>query len=383
MHERSVLGTADVSDNELARMVADLLREDPADVDLLDSRAEHVAYDFPTITTAGRYWVSGSAHTPSGAAPYRLFVKHIQCWSRSPLFEQVPPEIREMAAAGVPWRTEHLAYRSDLGDRLPEGLSMPRAVGVYDLDELSASVWMEEVTNPGVPWDLARFERAAYLLGRMAASPEVAVRGNVGETDFVVHTYLEGRLNSQVLPMLRDEGIWHHPLVAGAFDPELRDRLRAAADLAAAYVDELAAFPLVNVHGDASPNNLLPGATPDSFVLIDYGFWVRQPVGFDISQLVVGDIQIGRRTAADLPDLDAACVASYTRGLHDEGLDIPEDVARRAHALQLLIFTGLSTLPFEHLGAEPSPELHALAATRAAIARHSLDLVEATGTWLR
>ncbi len=65
-------------------------------------------------------------------------------------------------------------------------------------------------------------------------------------------------------------------------------------------------------------------------------------------------------------------------GLRDEECWIPDDVVRRAHALQLLIFTGLSALPFDLLDAEPTPELHRVAEHRAAIARFSLDLVERT-----
>ena len=43
-----------------------------------------------------------------------------------------------------------------------------------------------------------------------------------------------------------------------------------------------------------------------------------------------------------------------------------------------MLFTGLSTLPFEHLEAQPTAELHRVAAERAAIARFSLDLLDAT-----
>lgn len=43
-----------------------------------------------------------------------------------------------------------------------------------------------------------------------------------------------------------------------------------------------------------------------------------------------------------------------------------------------MLFTGLSTLPFEHLGTDPTPALHEAAADRAAIARFSLDLLDAT-----
>ena len=57
----------------------------------------------------------------------------------------------------------------------------------------------------------------------------------------------------QVLPALRDDGVWQHPLVAGAFDDELRGRLLEAADRAPAYVEELDARPTT-----ASPRGRLP-----------------------------------------------------------------------------------------------------------------------------
>ena len=114
-------------------------------------------------------------------------------------------------------------------------------------------------------------------------------------------------------------------------------------------------------------------------MLIDYGFWGPNPIGFDLGQLLVGDVQVGKRPAADLPVLEDLCLGAYVAGLREEGCDVPLEVVRRAHALHLMIFTGLSTLPFEHLGTPPSPELARLARERAAIARFSLDLVDTTG----
>lgn len=378
MPDLSLLGPADVSDAELTRMVADLLGHDPADVQPGEPVVEHVDYALPAITTAGRYWVSGTAQTPGGSTPYRMFVKHVQSWVRSEFFAEVPAELAELAAAGVPWRTEPLAYRSDLGDRLLAGLTMPRALGVFDLDELSAAVWLEAAAHPPVPWDRGRYERAAHLLGRLAASAEVAPLRDVGEFEWSVHVYVDGRVRAQVLPVLASD-VWQHPLVAGAFDDELRERILASAELVAAYADELAALPELNGHGDASPNNLLPGPDPDSFVLIDYGFWHALPLGYDLSQLVVGQIQLGERGCEDLAELDAACVSAYTAGLAAEGLVVDESVVRRAHALQLQLFSGISSVPFELLDQPVTPELERIAAARAAIARHSLDLLASTG----
>jgi hypothetical protein len=379
-HDRTALGAADVDDDELARMVAELFEVPVAEVRLLDSRAEEVDYDLPAITTAGRWWVRGRAEVGGRVTAYSFFVKHVQSWSRHPFFQQVPPEHREQAAASVPWRTEPLVYRSDLGDRFPEGLSMPRALGVVDLDASSASVWLEEVDAHRVDWEDARFRRAAYLLGRLAGSARVRERAEIGDLRDTVRTYLSGRLAMQVLPALRDPATWCHPLVAGAFDDALQERLLRAADEVAGHVAELEAMPHTASHGDASPNNLLTVQDDDGFVLIDYGFWGRKPVGFDLAQLVVGDVQIGRLPADRLAGIDRVCLPAYVAGLHDEGEDVATSVVRRAHALQLLVFTGLSSLPFEHLDGEPTPALHAMAAERARLVRFCLDLVDATKT---
>ena len=188
-------------------------------------------------------------------------MKVVQSWSRSPFFEYVPEEMKEFAEASVPWRTEPLAYRSDLGDRLPDGLAMPRAVGVFDLDEKSASVWLEKVAVVPRPWDDARYERAAYLLGRLSGSPRVAELGRVGRA--LVH---DGRL--RVRPARQP----------GGPDAPRRRRLAAPADRGErsatscatgcgrrrasvpAYVEEVLALPHLAAHGDACPNNLLTTA---------------------------------------------------------------------------------------------------------------------------
>jgi hypothetical protein len=380
MHERNVLGSADVTDEELAVIVADWLGASRCSVELLDSRAEVVPYDLDAITTAGRFWVRGTAKTTAGPVPFSFFVKHVQSWSRSPLFAQVPPEFQEMAEAGVPWQTERLIYGSDLAQRLPRGLTMPRAVALRDLDDKSGAVWLQEVQVVDRTWTTEQLAHAAYLLGRLAASPSVRELASIGERErsWPVRTYVEGRLLVQVLPMLRSEEIWHHPLVAAAFDQGLRDRILAAADRVMDYLAEVEQVPLGTAHGDACTNNLLVQPDSDELVLIDYGFWSTQPLGFDLSQLLLGDVQIGRRPASCLWPTENACLPAYVDGLRDEGCDVDAAIIRRAHALLMLLFSGLSALPIEHLAKPPTPELERIAVERAAAARFMLDLVDAT-----
>jgi len=227
-------------------------------------------------------------------------------------------------------------------------------------------------------WEDARYEQAAYLLGRLSGSPRVAELGDVGQHAFTMADYAEGRLFSQVIPILRDDGVWQHPLIAATFGEELRDRLRAAADEVPAYVEEVLALPHAAAHGDACPNNLLATAADDDFTLIDFGFWMPMPVGADLSQLLIGDVQIGKQRAGDLASRDDALVTAYVRGLRDEGCDIPEPAVRRAHALHMLMMSGLSTLPVELLDQPPSTALETQVADRAAIARFCLDRIEQT-----
>lgn len=374
MADLSLLGPAAVTDDHLARMVADLLGTD--DARLLEVAVEPVDYDLPALTTAARHWVSGRAETERGPEPFRMFVKHVQSWQRHPFFQHVPAEFRDLAAAGVPWRTEPEVYRSDLADRLPTGLTMPRTLDVIDLDHLSAAVWIEEIPDRPAAWDLARYARAAFLLGRLAASRAVAPLAGLRDVHWDLRVYTEGRLAVQVVPMLMGDDIWRHPLCA-AFDDDLRTRLRATAARASELAAEGDALPRLTSHGDACPNNLLAGPG-DDLVMIDFGFWGPAPVGFDLQTLLVGDVQIGRRSADTLADVDEAIIPAYVEGLRAEGCDIAEDVVRRAHALRSLLMTGLSTVPFDLFDGPPSVDLQRVADDRALIARYCLDRLDAT-----
>ena len=171
-----------------------------------------------------------------------------------------------------------------------------------------------------------------------------------------------------------------HPLIAGSFDGALRERLLTIAGEIDRYADELMALPRATSHGDACPGNLLVRPDDDQgFTLIDFGFFMEQPVAFDLGQLLVGDVQIGARGAEDLAERDELCLAAYQQGLAAEGYEIDDSVVRRAHALQLLLFTGVSAFPWDLVHGPITPEVHAIADARATITRHVLDLVEATG----
>lgn len=370
-----VLGADDVSDTELAAMVADLWGVDA--VELIDSTAEPVAYDVPSILTGARTWVRGHADAGHGPRGFTLFVKRVHSWRHSPAFADVPPEIGEWAAASVPWRAEPLVYASDLADRLPEGLAMPRGLRVEERPDETAVVWIEAVEADRLAWSPDDSVRAARLLGRLSASPAVAPLADIDPQPWHIESFVAGRLAYTVLPGLHDEATWAQPCVAEHFG-ELRSRLEATARHLDALAHEFAASRHLTAHGDACPNNLLRREGDPGFTLVDFGFWRPQPVGFDLSQLLVGDIQVGRQDADDLPERAAACVEAYAAGLADEGLDVALAEVRRSHAVSLVLFNGLPSLPLEMLGTPDEAALDHWSRQRAAIARYSLDVLAAT-----
>lgn len=376
MDARELLGAADVDERTLAAMVADHLGV--SDVELLTCDVEIADYDIESLTTAGRYHVRGAARHIGGTRPYAFFVKVVQSWARTPQFRNVPEHLRAVAAASLPWRNEPAVYRSDLALRLPAGLSMPRAHRVLDLDDESAAVWLDLVDADPTPWATPTFDRAAYLLGRLAAGAAVQPLARLGTTA-VVSGYVHGRLQHQVVPALRSGALWAHPAVAAAFGPALRASLLAAVDVLPQVVKELEGAPLGAAHGDACPRNLLvPRDRTCDFVVIDFAFWCEAPLGFDVSQLLLGEVQLGERPAAELPELEQVCLAAYVRGLRDEGCEVPTAAVRRCIALTMLLFFALSAAPIEVLFGAPTPGSAQVLRERAAAAAFVLDLVAET-----
>jgi hypothetical protein len=128
------------------------------------------------------------------------------------------------------------------------------------------------------------------------------------------------------------------------------------------------------------PHLLVPRGRPGEFVLIDVALWCRAPLGFDLSQLVLGEVQLGERPAAELAELDDLCLAAYVGGLAAEGCEVPLDVVRRTHALLMLLFAGLTAVPIEVLYGMPAPGGADVVHERAAALAHVLDLVDATAS---
>ena len=123
----------------------------------------------------------------------------------------------------------------------------------------------------------------------------------------------------QVAPALRSADLWQAPWIADAFDDELRERLLDALDQVPSFVDELEAAPQPSRTATPARTTCCAPPGPTTSPSSTTASGACSAVGFDLGQLLVGDVQIGRRPAATLPELEAACLPAYVEGLRAEG----------------------------------------------------------------
>lgn len=317
-------------------------------------RTDEIAYDLDTITTGARCWVSGRLERDGVSEDFRVVAKVVHSADRSRIWARIPPEGRPDTLEMLDWRVEPGVYASDLAAHLPPDLTMPRCYGVCPLDAGSAVVWLEAVADARAIWDDADLARAARALGRLAGSAAVAsVADRVGHPCGPVQArrYWEGRLTMQFARAYEDASLWEHPVLAAEVDRDTRARILGLLDAAPELVDQIERLPLLSGHGDACSNNLL--LTPASVVAIDWAFFSRVPLGFDLTQLVVSDVELGRVPASTLRQRQAVALPAYAAGLAAEGVDVDADELLRAHRVQAALAAGVPVVPLERLGEDP------------------------------
>ena len=333
-----------------------------------------VDYDPGSPATGALLRVAG---TTSDGESWRLFLKvlhHPRHWAR---IGQLPQAVRQQFLDQFPWRGELVAWEPGFADRLPAGLRLPRLYRLADLGDDRLAVWMEDVRTLDDAWDQARFARAARALGGLAArrSDPALLAASALPPGAGLRYYVKSRVELASVPILDQDEVWVHPLLAGAADPRLRDDLRTLGARVPELLERLDSLPQALPHGDASPQNLLvPAEDPDGFVAIDVSFQTPHAVGFDLGQLLVGLVHAGQLPAAILPEIHPALAPAFTEGLHAAGGRASLDQVAFGYVASLLVRAGFTSLPFERLGEPPTPELAAIFRERAALTRFIVDL---------
>ncbi|HZX07647.1 phosphotransferase [Kribbella sp.] len=329
------------------------------------ARVEPVDYPIGTPSTESLHRVFGTA----GDANWSCFVKKFQSVRHWPMLHLLPEEFRALFAHNLPWQLEIAVHRSDIARLLPEGMRLPTAYRIDVYEDDRATLWMENVVQERGPWPIDRFERAAYLLGRLSARRQphlvepLLPRDHVTTPGIGLRFYAEGRIKQTALPALADAQTWRHPLLSAAVcnlgDHALRDDLRRLGEQVPAVLDALDALPQCYQHGDASPQNLLvPHDSPDEFVVIDWGFDCPQAVGFDLGQLLVGLAHAGELSTEALPAVHKVILKAFLEGLAADGMHVDEEQVLYGYLGSLLIRAAFTALPLELFGkADASLEL--------------------------
>ena len=312
---------------------------------------EPIDYAFGSPATAGLYRLHGP-----GWSWFGKVLQHVRHW---PGLVFMPPDYGEQFAASFPWRSELELWEHPYRSRLPAGMRAPELHGLVDLGDDRVAVWMEDVTEAPLSYDLDRYARAARLLGRWNArctDPELMAT-NPYPVGFALRMYAEDAVPNRGLAPLADDDLWGHPWLAGHAD--LRATLQRLGGQIPAMLDRLDGYVQTIPHGDASPQNLLvPVDDPSTFVVIDVSFRTPHALGFDLGQLLVGLTHAGHVPAVLLPRIAEVIVPAYLEGLAAEGVTGQDDAVRDTFATATLLRSGFDSFLYDLLGSDDERDRH-------------------------
>ncbi|SDP24941.1 Phosphotransferase enzyme family protein [Klenkia soli] len=338
----------------LDQLTADLRRAlDRPGLTVTGARCTPVDHDASAPTTSGLHRVTAST---AADGDVHLVAKGLQA-ARHGLPPVIPSPARAHLDSVIPWRLEIDVLATPLAQRLPAGLAVPVVVAVHEHEDDRATLWMVDVDPVDAAWTTADTERAAHLLGRLAARRRHDPVPHFPGGDFLT-AYCANQLDSWAVPHILDDATWTHPVLAPQAD--LRPALTALAGDRAGLLVELTTLPWLPAHGDATPMNLLrPRSAPDTFVAIDWATATPGPVGWDVVPLVFGRAEAGLADAAGLgAELDVA-LAAHAAGLQADGVEVSPGDLRRSVLTAALLRYPLTSLPLAVVDGMPEEPAHA------------------------
>lgn len=371
-----VLGRDALPDDDLTALVRTITGDPEAAPG--EVYVEEVDYPIGTPSTASLHRVFGTG--------WSCFVKRLQSPRHWPYIAMVPEGFREAFVQNLPWQLEIAVHRSSMADLLPQGMRLPKAYRIDVYDDDRGTLWMENVIQEPGPWPIDRFERAAYLLGRLSARRRphlvepLLPRGDIATPGVGLRYYTGGRVLHNAVPAIANPATWKHPLLSAAVcnlgEHGLRDDLLELAERLPAVLDALDALPQCYQHGDASPQNLLvPEGSPEEFVVIDWGFDCPQAVGFDLGQLLVGLAHAGELAPEALPAVHKVILKAFQKGLAEEGWQVTEEEVLYGYLGSLCARATFTALPLEEITKTSGGPTLELFESRVQLTRTLVDLV--------
>jgi Phosphotransferase enzyme family len=349
-----------------------------------------IAYDWGSPATAGLWRADVRSHGQPESPACAFFVKLVRDVRLWPGLRFFPDEAsRSDFAAFYPWHFELDIHLAGIDSVMPAGMRTPVLYHAKRVDSDHIALWWEFITERPGPWQLVDYQRAAQLLGQLAARRRAgaAINDALPDISRTAHSggsalryYTRRRVEQGILPALRAGHVWSHPVMRAALDrvadPALPADLLSLGAQLPHILDMLDALPQTYAHGDASPQNLLlPANEPATVVVIDWGFGTLLPVGFDLGQLLVGLASAGQSDPSELPAIDAEIFAAYLDGMAAEDYKVEPSQVRAGYVGGLAARSAMCALPFEQLSdSDPDGALETLMATRLRLTRVLVDM---------
>lgn len=240
------------------------------------------------------------------------------------------------------WKRELLLARSDLLERLPNGLRAPTCHGVSEWPD-GYWLWLEEIHDRyGKPWPLERFGLAARHLGRLGGT--YLTQRPLPTYSWLTRGLLRQRMSGSAgnwdrLPRLLD-----HPLVRRGFPADVYEGLRRLRAESETFLSALDRLPRTLQHGDAGRKNLLAVAAPhgeDTTLATDWGFLGIGAIGEEIASSGLSPMIWFNGVEPDqLQELDGIAFEGYLRGLRDVGWLGDPGLVRLGYAAALALRFG-------------------------------------------
>lgn len=338
------------------------------DAEVASIEVTPAAHVVDNMTTESLHHVAG---TLADGTPWRLFAKVLQPATASPVMQFIPPDHHDAVMANLNWLDEPRMYRSDLRLDVPDGLRLPQ---VHAVDEAGDRIvlWLEHIEDTAV-WDLAQYEDAARLLGRLAGRwPEARVERELGIERRDLGYLFFGKLSMVDIPLVTGDELWADPVLREVADEGFRADLQRVIELGPRLVGMEAQLPHGLCHGDATPHNLLRDPDGD-LVALDWSYGCRGPYGSDLGQLLAGRFDAGDADPADAAGIEAVLLDAYLDGLAAEGAEVDRSAVEAGWAIHLAIRSSISAPLLDPRSDLSEDERAAALARRIAVGRMGID----------
>jgi hypothetical protein len=338
----------DVARETLTGVVARALGR-PID-DAGDWTAVPIGYAALNPISAGLYRVSGAAKSGANTLPWSVVLKLCRA-PRDDDFANVAPDLRSTLLEALRWDREAVAYDSGFLEQLPTGIAAPRCF-LVERGVDTARIWLEDIVEDFVSWDVARYGLAARHLGRFNG-PYLAGR-TIPAYPWLSRNWLRDWVRyftrtSGVI--LADDRVWSLPLTKELFPPDARTDMRRLFEQHDRWWDAQERLPLALSHLDAFRANLLSRVGHDGVetVALDWSFMGTAPLGAEVAHLVIASI-FYHGDPADPAALATECLRGYELGLSDAGYRMHSDDLRRAFVINAITRWGFILGPLAAAG---------------------------------